>query len=218
MRGKFIVLEGLDGAGKSSQADAVAAKLRAAGIAALVTREPGGAPLSEKIRELILDGPPAHPVAETMLFLAARREHVERVIAPALRAGTWVVCDRFTDSTYAYQGGGRGVPEALIAGLSPAAEGEAAPDVVYFLDSPMSSTPSRLFTPDSFETEGAKFYRRVRDAYMRRAEAAPNRVMIPRKTLREVTAAIMSDLRRRFKIRPLKRAAKKTKPAGRARG
>ena len=204
-RGKFIVLEGLDGAGKSSQAEAVAVRLRAAGVAATVTREPGGTPLSEKIRELVLGAESPHPVAETMLFMAARREHVARVIAPALRDGGWVVCDRFTDSTYAYQGGGRGVPDSLIAELSRAAEADAAPDVVYFLESPMSATPSRLFTPDSFESEGAKFYRRVRDAYLRRAESAPNRVVIPRMPMREVTAAVMSDLRRRFRIRPAKK-------------
>ena len=204
-RGKFIVLEGLDGAGKSSQAEAVAVRLRAAGVAATVTREPGGTPLSEKIRGLVLGAESPHPVAETMLFMAARREHVARVIAPALRDGGWVVCDRFTDSTYAYQGGGRGVPDSLIAELSRAAEADASPDVVYFLESPMSSTPSRLFTPDSFESEGAKFYRRVRDAYLRRAESAPNRVVIPRMPMREVTAAVMSDLRRRFRIRPAKK-------------
>ena len=199
-RGKFVVLEGLDGAGKSSQAEALAARLRKCGLQVVVTREPGGTPLAEKIREMILQSDSAHPVAETMLFLAARREHVAKVISPALNAGKWVVCDRFTDSTFAYQGGGRGAPDELIAELSRAAEADAAPDVVYFLDSPMSATPSRLFLSDSFESEGGKFYRRVRDAYMRRAASAPNRVIIPRKTMREVTAAIMSDMRKRFKI------------------
>ena len=200
-RGKFVVLEGLDGAGKSSQAEALATRLRRRGLEAVMTREPGGTPLAEKIRELLLQSSQtAHPLAETMLFLAARREHVDKVISPALSAGKWVVCDRFTDSTFAYQGGGRGVPEELIAQLSSAAEADAPPDVVYFLESPLSAAPSRLFLPDSFETEDAKFYRRVRDAYMRRAASAPNRVVIPRKSMREVTAAMMADLQKRFKI------------------
>ena len=199
-RGKFVVLEGLDGAGKSSQAEAVAARLRARGLDVVTTREPGGTPAAEKIRELILQSESMHPVAETMLFLAARREHADKIISPALRSGKWVVCDRFTDSTFAYQGGGRGVPEELITQLSSAAEADAVPDIVYFLDSPMSTTPSRLFLSDAFESEGAKFYRRVQDAYLRRAQSAPNRVMIPRAAIRSVTAAIMSDLQKRFKI------------------
>ena len=207
-RGKFVVLEGLDGAGKSSQAKEVAARLRARGLEVVVTREPGGAPLSEKIRELILRGEATHPEAETMLFMAARREHVAKVISPALVDGKWVVCDRFTDSTFAYQGGGRGVSEALIESLSRAAEADATPDVVYFLDSPMSATPSHLFLSDSFESEGAKFFRRAREAYLRRAKSAPNRVVIPRRTKREVASAIMSDLQKRFKIPSAKRKQK----------
>lgn len=199
-RGRFVVLEGLDGAGKSSQAAALAARLRRRGLEVVSTREPGGAPLSEKIRELLLLSPSAHPEAETMLFLAARREHVAKVVAPALRAGKWVVCDRFTDSTFAYQGGGRGVAEELIEQWTRAAEADAPPDVVYFLESPLAAAPSRLFLADAFENEGAKFYHRVRAAYLRRAEALPNRTLIPRKSPREVTAMMMADLDRRFKI------------------
>ena len=200
-RGKFVVLEGLDGAGKSSQAEALADRLRRRGLQVVMTREPGGTPLAEKIRDILLQSSEsAHPAAEMMLFLAARREHVDKVISPALRAGTWVVCDRFTDSTFAYQGGGRGVPEELIAPFAAAAEADAAPDVVYFLESPLSAAPSRLFRPDSFESENAQFYRRVRAAYLRRAASAPSRVVIPRKSMREVTAAMMADLQKRFKI------------------
>ena len=199
-RGIFVVLEGLDGAGKSSQAEALAVRLRARGLPVVVTREPGGTPLSEKIRELILNADGADAVAETMLFLAARREHSAKVVAPALARGEWVVCDRFTDSTFAYQGGGRGVSEKFIAAMSRAAEAGACPDVVFLLDAPMSTTPSRLFRADSFESEGAAFYRRVRDAYLRRAESAPNRVVIPRAAMREVTRKIFAELERRFKI------------------
>ena len=199
-RGKFIVLEGLDGAGKSSQAEALSARLNARGLKTTITREPGGTPLAEKIREMILRESAVHPEAETLLFMAARREHVHKVIAPALADGKWVVCDRFTDSTFAYQGGGRGVDESRIAELSQIAEADAAPDVVYFLDSPVSAAPSRLFLPDSFEGEGGKFYHKVRAAYLRRAESAPNRVVIPRMTIRRVTDAMMADLQKRFKI------------------
>lgn len=200
-RGRFVVLEGLDGAGKSSQAEALAERLRKRGLEVALTREPGGTPLAEKIREILLQSSETvHPLAEAMLFLAARREHVDKVISPALRAGKWVVCDRFTDSTFAYQGGGRGVAEELLTELCRAAEADAAPDVVYFLESPLSAAPSRLFLPDSFESENAQFYRRVRDAYMRRAQSAPNRILIPRKSMREVTAMMMTDLQKRFKI------------------
>jgi len=110
-RGRFLTLEGVDGAGKSTHVAWIAERLRARGHVVLVTREPGGTPLSERLRELVL-AEPMDPIAETMLLFAARADHVRRVIAPALRAGTWVLCDRFTDATFAYQGGGKGGPAA----------------------------------------------------------------------------------------------------------
>ena len=115
-RGRFLTLEGVDGAGKSTHVAWIAEQLRARGHAVLVTREPGGTPLAERLRELVL-AEPMDPIAETMLLFAARADHVQRVIAPALHTGTWVLCDRFTDATFAYQGRGRGVDLGYIAQL-----------------------------------------------------------------------------------------------------
>lgn len=180
MRGHFITLEGIEGAGKTTQRTAVADWLRAAGLDVLVTREPGGSEIAERIRSLLLD--PAntgmHPDTELLLMFAARAEHLRRRILPALAAGTWVVCDRFTDATYAYQGGGRGVPVARIAALEQLVQGERRPDLTLLLDLPAALGLARArgrSAPDRFESEQIEFFERVRDAYRNRATAEPAR-------------------------------------------
>ncbi|WP_295880745.1 dTMP kinase [uncultured Thiohalocapsa sp.] len=180
MRGHFITLEGIEGAGKTTQRTAVADWLRAAGLTVLVTREPGGSEIAERIRSLLLD--PAntgmHPDTELLLMFAARAEHLRRRILPALAAGTWVVCDRFTDATYAYQGGGRGVPMARIAALEQLVQGERRPDLTLLLDLPAAVGLARArgrSAPDRFESEQIQFFERVRDAYCKRAAAEPGR-------------------------------------------
>ena len=180
--GRFITLEGVDGAGKSTHlqfiADAVAA---ASGRHAIVTREPGGTELAEHLRRAILEEP-LDPVAETLLIFAARAHHVRRVIVPALEAGSWVVCDRFLDATYAYQGAGKGVPLELIERLSAASHPGLAPDRTLVFDCSYEVARGRLAGSgkklDRFEREDEVFFRRVREAYLARARAEPARIRI----------------------------------------
>jgi dTMP kinase len=180
--GRFITLEGVDGAGKSTHlqfiADAVAA---ASGQRAIVTREPGGTELAEHLRRAILEEP-LDPVAETLLIFAARAHHVRRVIVPALEAGSWVVCDRFLDATYAYQGAGKGVPLELIERLSAASHPGLAPDRTLVFDCSYEVARGRLAGSgkklDRFEREDEVFFRRVREAYLARARAEPARIRI----------------------------------------
>jgi len=180
-RGKFITLEGVDGAGKSTHLAWIAERLRAAGREVVVTREPGGTPLGERLRELLLTEP-MHIETETMLMFAARREHLARVIAPALEAGRWVLSDRFTDATYAYQGGGRGLSFDRIAALEQWVHGDLQPDLTLFFDLPIEVARRRLTasesTPDRFEREAASFFERVRSAYLERAAADPGRIRV----------------------------------------
>jgi dTMP kinase len=180
-RGKFITLEGVDGAGKSTHLDALAASLRRRGKSVMVTREPGGTALGEKLREILL-AQPMHPDTETLLMFAARREHLAQVIVPALAAGRWVICDRFTDATYAYQGGGRGMAPDRIAALERWVHGELQPDLTLVFDVPAAVARQRLAAsqsrPDRFEREDADFFERVRRAYLDRARADPRRVRI----------------------------------------
>ncbi len=180
-RGKFITLEGVDGAGKSTHLVWIAQRLRAGGREVVVTREPGGTPLGERLRELLLTEP-MHIETETMLMFAARREHLARVIAPALEAGRWVLCDRFTDATYAYQGGGRGLSIDRIAALEQWVHGHLQPDLTLFFDLPVEVARRRLTvsesTPDRFERETASFFERVRSAYLERAAAHPHRIRV----------------------------------------
>ena len=171
MRGKFITFEGIDGAGKSSHIEPVAALLRQRGVEVVVTREPGGTPLGEKLRALLLSEP-MNLETETLLMFAARREHVAAVIAPALERGAWVVCDRFTDATRAYQGGGRGVARDKIEILANWVHGDVNPDVTFLFDLPREVAEQRLAgarSPDRFEQEQAQFHQRVRAEYLRLA-------------------------------------------------
>ena len=183
-RGRFITLEGIDGAGKSTHAAWLADALRARGRTVVATREPGGTPVGEALRELLLRQPMAHD-CEALLMFAARREHVVRVIAPALARGDVVLCDRFTDATWAYQGGGHGVSRALIADLERHVHAGCNPDLTLLFDVPASVSRERLDRMrgegrelDKFEQEAANFFDRVRDAYLERAAAEPSRFRV----------------------------------------
>jgi dTMP kinase len=182
-QGKFITLEGGEGAGKSSNIPFIEAYLRERGIKLLMTREPGGTPLSERIREILLDKQEQHMTSDTELLLmfAARAQHLEQVIQPALANGQWVVCDRFTDATYAYQGGGRGIAYERIADLEQWVQGEFRPDKTLIFDLPVAAGLARAgqrSSPDRFEQEDLTFFERVREAYLQRANAAPQRYAI----------------------------------------
>jgi dTMP kinase len=181
MSGKFITLEGVDGAGKSTHQKFIADFLAARAPHVIVTREPGGTDLAEKLREAIL-GQPMPPVVETLLIFAARADHVARVILPALEAGTWVVCDRFSDATVAYQGAGKGVAADLIERLGAASHPGLVPDRTLVFDCGYDVSRSRLSGSgkklDRFEREDRAFFERVRAAYLERARAEPARVRV----------------------------------------
>jgi dTMP kinase len=180
-RGRFVTLEGVDGAGKSTHLAWIAERLRTPGRRLLVTREPGGTRLAERLRELIL-AEPMDPIAETMLLFAARADHVRREIEPALASGGWVLCDRFTDATFAYQGGGKGVAAELIAHLAQVSHGGLMPDRTLVFDCPYEISQERLSKasrePDRFEREDRGFFERVRQAYLGLARADPERIRI----------------------------------------
>lgn len=181
--GRFITLEGLEGAGKSSRAVELKAFLEQNGKPVLLTREPGGTPLGERLRELLLapaDTPMA-PLTELLLMFAARCEHVTRVILPALEAGQWVVCDRYVDASYAYQGGGRGLGTAPVAALEALLPPRARPDLTVLLDLPVETGLARARSrsaADRFERETVEFHERVRAAYLDRARQAPQRYCV----------------------------------------
>jgi dTMP kinase len=179
-RGRFITFEGIDGAGKSTQIDFVAAWLRARGIDAVVTREPGGTEIGEALRELVLSKPMSART-ETLLVFAARAQHVEQVIAPALATGRWIVCDRFTDATYAYQSGGRGVPEEAIAALERWVHPDLQPDLTFLFDIAPEIAAQRLSAArpaDRFEAEQLEFFVRVRAVYLERARRFATRFVV----------------------------------------
>jgi len=178
-RGKFITLEGIDGAGKSTHVEGIADFLRKRGKDIAVTREPGGTPLGEKLRELVLSQP-MDVETETLLVFAARREHIAQVIAPALSAGRWVISDRFTDATYAYQGAGRGMPAEKIAALERWVHDDLQPDLTLVFDAPVEVALSRLAKArtDRFEREDRGFFERVRGEYLTRAAADPGRMRV----------------------------------------
>jgi len=183
-RGRFITLEGIDGAGKSTHAAWLAEAIAARGHRVTTTREPGGTPLGENLRGVLLHVPMAHET-EALLMFAARREHLAQVIHPALARGDWVVCDRFTDATYAYQGGGHGVPVAQIAALESMVHPGFAPDVTLLFDVPLAVSRERLLRSresgrelDKFEVEKQDFFARVRAAYLARAAAFPARFRV----------------------------------------
>lgn len=182
MRGRFITLEGIDGAGKSTHLEWIARFLDERGVRVTVTREPGGTEMGEQLRELLLHGGGAlHPETETLLMFAARREHIEKVIAPALRNGMWVVCDRFTDATFAYQAGGSGVSWAKVEQLEQWSQDGLQPDVTLLFDVAPElglARAARAKIPDRFERERYGFYERAREAYLRRAREAPHRVRV----------------------------------------
>ncbi len=187
---KFITFEGVDGAGKSSHLDWFADQLRQRGIDLIVTREPGGTPLGESLREILLNQP-MHAETEAMLMFAARREHVEQVIRPALQRGAWVISDRFSDASFAYQGGGRGVPLAKLEQLEQWVHGDLQPDLTLLFDIPIEVARSRLSnigSLDKFEREQGEFFERVRQAYLDRVSKTPQRFALIRaeKTMPEV--------------------------------
>ncbi|CAM5234032.1 dTMP kinase [Pseudomonas sp. JL972] len=178
MTGLFITLEGPEGAGKSTNREYLAERLRACGLDVVLTREPGGTPLAERIRELLLT-PADEPMAddtELLLVFAARAQHLAQVIRPALQRGAVVLCDRFTDATYAYQGGGRGLSVERIAQLETFVQGDLRPDLTLIFDLPVEIGLSRAAARgrlDRFEQEGLRFFEAVRQAYLARAHASP---------------------------------------------
>lgn len=183
MTGLFITLEGPEGAGKSTNRDYLALQLRAAGLDVVLTREPGGTPLAERIREVLLapSDEPMNADAELLLMFAARAQHISQVIRPALQRGAVVLCDRFTDATYAYQGGGRGLAVERIATLERFVQGDLQPDLTLVFDLPIevglarASARGRL---DRFEQEGRAFFDAVRSAYLARAATDTQRYRI----------------------------------------
>jgi len=178
-RGKFITLEGIDGAGKSTHVGGIADFLRGRGKDIVVTREPGGTPLGEKLRALLLSQT-MDADTEALLVFAARREHIAQVIAPALAGGRWVVSDRFTDATYAYQGAGRGMAKDRIAALERWVQDGLQPDLTLVFDAPVEVALARLAKDrgDRFELENKSFFERVRAAYLERAQADPRRMKV----------------------------------------
>ncbi len=181
--GRFITLEGIEGAGKSTVARIVCDWLKARGIAVRLTREPGGTPLAERVRQVVLErgSEQLSPATETLLMFSARGIHVENLIRPALAAGEWVVCDRFTDATRAYQGAGRGVSRELIETLATAVQGSLRPDCTLLLDLPPAVGLARArqrsgLAADRFEAEKEEFFDRVRAAYLDLARAEPHRI------------------------------------------
>nr|WP_242513221.1 dTMP kinase [Halochromatium salexigens] len=184
-RGRFITLEGGEGAGKSTQLARLVDWLRGQGIDPVVTREPGGTPAAERIRGLLLDAAQTglSTEAELLLMFAARADHLAHCIEPALSAGRWVICDRFTDATYAYQGGGRGLEQARIAELERFVQRGLRPDLTLILDLPVASGLARAHrrsTPDRFEVEDLAFFERVRATYLEIAERCAERVCLIR--------------------------------------
>ena len=178
---KFLTLEGVDGAGKSTHIEFIADAVRSKGAHVIVTREPGGTDLAERLRNEIL-GEPMPPIVETLLVFAARADHVDRVIQPALATGQYVICDRFTDATLAYQGAGNGVSADLIARLAEAAHPGLKPHRTLVFDCPYEVARERLAkagrTLDRFEREDRAFFERVRGAYLAIAKAEPRRVVV----------------------------------------
>jgi dTMP kinase len=183
-RGRFITFEGGEGAGKSTQIRRLADNLKNRGYEVVLTREPGGSPGAEAIRTLLVEGDPGRwdGITETLLFAAARRDHVERTIRPALARGAWVLCDRFSDSTIAYQGYGAGVDIALVRRLSTDSVGDILPDLTLILDLPVEAGLARAAQrsggEDRFERKGIEFHNRLREGFLAIAKEEPNRCAI----------------------------------------
>ncbi len=196
MTAKFITLEGMDGAGKSTHIPNIIKALESRGVEVVSTREPGGTALGEQLRELLLHET-MHPETETLLMFAARREHIANVIAPALARGAYVLSDRFTDATYAYQCGAKGVPTAKVASLEQWVQEELQPDITLLFDVPVEVSVQRLSTaraPDKFERESADFFTRIRNAYLQRASENPKRfkVIDANRSLAEVADTVQA--------------------------
>lgn len=180
MRGRFITFEGIDGAGKSTQIDVIETTLKARGLEVIRTREPGGTPLGEVIRKELLSVS-MDPATETLLFFASRAEHIAQVIKPALNRGAWVLSDRFTDATYAYQVGGRGFPAHKVEELERWTQGDLQPDRTVLFDIDPKVAAQRVAqtrSMDRFEKESLDFFTRVRNAYLTRAKESPERFLI----------------------------------------
>ena len=202
--GRFVTMEGIEGVGKSTQVARLSAALLEKGIAHVLTREPGGTALAESIRDVVLtardEALPA--TAELLLMFAARAVHLKNLVEPNLRAGRWVICDRFTDATYAYQGGGRGLPIEQIRELEGMVQGALRPDLTVLLDAPVASALARARSrnagadPDRFEREKTEFFERVRNAYLARAAAYPDRITVvdATRSVDEVGARILAQL------------------------
>jgi len=202
-RGLFVTFEGIDGAGKSSQIEATATWARDAGWEVVRTREPGGTPLGEKLRELLLhEG--MHLETEALLMFAARREHIAQVIQPALARGAFVICDRFSDATYAYQHGGRGLDETKFHALEEWVHPDLQPDMTFVFDVSPDIAAARLATgrndADKFEREQRSFFERVRAAYLARAAQSQNRIVVIDASvpIEVVCAAVLQVLQDRF--------------------
>lgn len=196
-RGKFISVEGIEGVGKSTNIDVLVRRIEAAGHRVLTTREPGGTPLAEDIRDIVQHrgDEPIPEIAELLLIFAARSLNVNNVILPALEAGTWVVSDRFTDSSRAYQGGGRGIPMETVDRIADWVHGDVWPDLTILLDAPVEIGMERAgkrSAPDRFEQERHDFFQRVRECYLQIASNEPNRFVVidTTQSLNEVSAEI----------------------------
>jgi dTMP kinase len=207
-RGRFITLEGREGAGKSTQIARLADALRRAGLTVRTTREPGGSPAAETIRQLLVEGEPGRwrPMTEALLHFAARKEHLETVVLPALAAGDWVVSDRFADSTMAYQGYGHRIGRAPIAALYQAVVGDFAPDLTLILDLPVDAglarTVGRGHAEDRYERMDRAFHERVRTGFLDIARAEPQRCVVVDATgnLERVTALVFEAVATRLKV------------------
>jgi len=204
-KGRFITIEGIEGVGKSTNVDFVAGFFREQGDVVTVTREPGGTASAERMRDLILETPGdgLSDMAELLLMFAARAEHLQQVIMPALGRGETVVCDRFTDASFAYQGGGRGIDERHIAGLRDIVQGTLRPDLTLLLDASTEVSAERVAGrdwKDRFEQERAEFFGRVRDAYLDIAAREPERVIVinAAEPLEQVRASVQQILTLRF--------------------
>ena len=193
-KAKFITFEGVDGAGKSTHLAWFAGALRQRGFDVLLTREPGGTPMGERLREILLNQP-MHAETEALLMFAARLEHVEQVIKPALQRGTWVVSDRFSDASFAYQGGGRGVPLEKLEQLERWVHADLQPNLTLLFDIPIEVARQRLSnnaTLDRFEQEQGSFFEKVRQAYLDRYRKTPQRFALidASQTLDQVKASL----------------------------
>jgi dTMP kinase len=201
-RGKLITLEGIDGAGKSSHVEFLCDRVRALGVEPVVTREPGGTAAGERLREVVLHAPMG-AAAEALVMFAARSEHVARVIEPALAAGRWVVCDRFSDATYAYQCGGRGLDRGVVIALEGIVHPGLQPDATFLFDLDPAVAYERQRAqsrdPDKFEREAADFFVRVREAYLERSRTHPRfHVVAAGGSLEEVRARLAEAFTRAF--------------------